>query len=103
MEMPRLETDRLLIRPLAMDDLPEVRRLFAPDEEDTAEWERWLQWTVLSYEQLARLHQPPYGERAIVLRSSGELIGAVGFVPCLNAFGQMPHLGAGGAPARSLN
>src|SRR5437763_10969010 len=104
MQVPRLETERLVIRPLAMSDLPAVCRLFAPDAEDAAaEWERWLQWTVLSYEQLAKLRQPPYGERAIVLRSSGELIGAVGFVPCLNAFGQMPHLGTGGAPSRCLN
>ena len=58
------------------------------------ERKQWLQWTVMNYEQLAKLYQPPYGERAIVLRSSGQLIGAVGYVPCLAPFGQLPSLRA---------
>jgi RimJ/RimL family protein N-acetyltransferase len=63
---------------------------------------QWLQWTVLNYDQLARLYQPPYGERAIELKSSGALIGSVGFVPCLNPFTQIPALAASDAngPAR---
>ena len=36
--------------------------------------ERWLRWTQLSYEQLAELRQPPYGERAIALNDSGSLV-----------------------------
>jgi RimJ/RimL family protein N-acetyltransferase len=51
---------------------------------------RWLEWTVLNYEQLAYLRQPPYGDRAIVLREKGELIGSCGLVPCLAPFGQLP-------------
>lgn len=39
---------------------------------------------------LAQLHQPPYGDRAIVLRSTREIIGSVGFVPALAPFGQLP-------------
>ena len=100
--MPTLETERLLIRPLALDDLPDIHRILdielaevnwghdetqAPDER-----RQWLQWTVVSYDQLARLYQPPYGERAIVLRSSEQLIGAVGYVPCLMPFEQLPSL-----------
>jgi RimJ/RimL family protein N-acetyltransferase len=38
----------------------------------------------------ALLHQPPYGDRAIVRRDGGQLIGAIGFAPCLMPFGQLP-------------
>jgi ribosomal-protein-alanine N-acetyltransferase len=51
---------------------------------------RWLEWTVTGYEQYAHLHQPPYGERAVVLKPVGQLIGACGFVPCLDRFEQLP-------------
>jgi ribosomal-protein-alanine N-acetyltransferase len=46
----------------------------------------------MSYDQLAKLYQPPYGERAIILRSSGQLIGAIGYVPCLAPFEQLSSL-----------
>lgn len=50
---------------------------------------QWLQWTVLNYEQLSRLHQPPYGERAIIQKNSNKLIAVCGFVPCLDCFEQL--------------
>ena len=50
---------------------------------------RWLEWTVLGYEELEKLRQPPYGDRAIVLKESNELIGACGFVPLLAPFEQV--------------
>ncbi len=56
---------------------------------------RWLDWTILNYDQLAQLYQPPYGDRAIVLKESGALIGVGGYVPCLGAFGQVPTLQSG--------
>ena len=87
-----------------MDDLQDIHRILDVElaqvnwghDETKAMDERkqWLQWTVMNYEQLAKLYQPPYGERAIVLRSSGQLIGAVGFVPCLAPFEQLPSLRA---------
>src|SRR4051812_40906233 len=97
MRVPILETERLRIRPLAMEDLAAIHdvmaRCFAAEAPTeaaaTAALERsreWLQWTVLNYEQLARLHQPPYGERAVVLKETSALVGAVGYVPCLNCF-----------------
>ncbi len=99
-EMPSLETARLVVRPFVMGDLPDVHRLLdielniadlgADKRETQAERAQWLQWTVLNYEQLARLEQPPYGDRAVILKSTGQLIGACGFVPCLNAFEQLP-------------
>jgi [ribosomal protein S5]-alanine N-acetyltransferase len=100
MRMPPLRTERLLIRPLAMDDLDGIHRILdvelAAADFGTAgayaldERQQWLQWTILSYEELAKLYQPPYGERAVVLKPTEQLIGACGFVPCLNAFGQLP-------------
>ena len=97
MHVPTLGTPRLRIRPFALDDLDAVHRLLdlEVDLEDAltlAERRQWLQWTVLGYRQLARLHQPPYGDRAIVLRQTGQLIGACGYVPLLNAFGRIPSL-----------
>lgn len=77
--MPILETPRLLIRPFVMEDMADAHRLFdleinAEDlhtERITTIEERaeWLQWTVLNYRQLAKLYQPPYGDRAIVLKA----------------------------------
>jgi len=99
MEVPALTTDRLLIRPLVTDDQEAVERLYADIARSGAgsDWamtraqvQRWLRWTALSYGELARLHQPPYGDLAIGLRQSRRLIGLCGFVPCLNAFGQLP-------------
>ncbi len=104
--MPTLQTLRLTIRPFVMDDLPVVFQIldvdlgevnFGSDHMNTlAERADWLNWTILNYEQLAKLDQPPYGDRAVVLRSTGQLIGACGFVPCLNAFEQLPSFAAHG-------
>lgn len=46
-----------------------------------AERARWLQWTILDYEQRAYAHQPPYGDYAVVTKADGELVGLVGLVP----------------------
>ncbi len=104
LEMPVLETLRLRIRPFNMEDLPDVHRLLdielydadlRTDKMETlAERAEWLQWTVLNYAQLAKLRQPPYGDRAVILKATGQLIGSCGFVPCLNAFEQLPGFAA---------
>jgi RimJ/RimL family protein N-acetyltransferase len=112
--MPILETTRLKIRPFVMEDLADVHRLLdielgeaepGTDKFDTlAERKIWLQWTVLNYEQLAKLHQPPYGDRAVILKSTEQLIGACGYVPCLNPFEQLPGFKIGGrSSGESLN
>lgn len=100
-EMPTLVTTRLLIRPFEMKDLEDIHRILDVElkDEDTGSEKmeglshraEWLQWTVLNYRQLAKLNQPPYGDRAIVLKESGQLIGACGFVQCLDAFEQCPN------------
>ena len=102
LRVPPLETERLLIRPFAMDDLDAVYQLLDVDLADAnigtdgarllADRRRWLQWAVLNYEELARLYQPPYGDRAVVLKETGRLIGACGYVPCLSPFAQLPSL-----------
>ncbi|SRR5258706_11973140 len=99
--MPTLETTRLIIRPFIMDDLTDAHQLFDVElnaenlhtdkMETIKERAEWLQWSVLNYLQLARLYQPPYGDRAIVLKETRQLIGSVGYVPCLMSFEQMPN------------
>ncbi len=100
--VPPLETERLVIRPFTMADLDDIHRIldidlmtadFGTEGDNTRhEREHWLQWTILSYEALAKLNQPPYGDRAIVLKQTQQVIGACGFVPCLGPFGPLPSL-----------
>lgn len=95
LDVPTLTTERLVIRPFRLEDLDDAVRvideeIYGPAEAGAREArERWLQWTVLSYEQLAKMYQPPYGDRAVTLRDTGALIGAVGFTPCYHPFGQL--------------
>ena len=108
-EIPTLRTKRLVIRPFGMEDLTEVHRLLdielrlsnlgTEKMESLEARAEWLKWTVLNYKQLAKLHQPPYGDRAVVLKSTTALVGACGFVPCLNPFEQLPSLAPPGASA----
>ncbi|MFN0096640.1 MAG: GNAT family N-acetyltransferase [Dehalococcoidia bacterium] len=103
MRVPDLHTPRLTIRELRLTDLESVHAALnaAWGEDEPVEARRtWLEWTVRSYSELANLHQPPYGERAIVLRESGALIGAVGLVPSFGPWEQLPSLG--GAPPEPL-
>lgn len=90
-----LETQRLTIRPFIMDDLHAYHRCYELCFEDGVnlnnpvtieEYRRLLQWQVLNEEMLARLYQPPYGDRAIVLNATGQTIGSVGYVPYMAPF-----------------
>jgi RimJ/RimL family protein N-acetyltransferase len=92
--MRTLETDRLVIRPFVLDDAAEFKRLL--DEafghqsygaEDTTRL--LLEYNVIADRAHDLLHQTPYEDRAIVLKSDGRLIGAVGFAACLAPFGQL--------------
>lgn len=107
MHVPPLETERLIVRPFVPGDLEAIHRILDVELADADlgesgstgldERRRWLEWTILSYEQFARLHQPPYGDRAIMLKETQQMVGACGFVPCLNPFDQLPSFGAGPA------
>ena len=88
MEMPPLETERLLIRPLEDADLPAVAAILEADPADAAT-ERYVRHGGLNAAVLAELGQPPLGDRAIVLRATGELIGLAGLVPAFGPFDQL--------------
>jgi RimJ/RimL family protein N-acetyltransferase len=90
--MPVLTTRRLTVRPLTADDAAAVAALNGDPEPG------WLEWTAAGYHQLAQLHQPPYGERAIALRETGELVGMVGVVPSMGPFSQLPGFAAATSP-----
>src|SRR5690349_8610736 len=100
MQVPPLETARLTVRPFVIEDLNDIHRILDVELHDAetgdvgprplAARKQWLEWSTLNYQQLADLYQPPYGDRAVVLKGTGELIGACGFVPCLAPFAQLP-------------
>jgi RimJ/RimL family protein N-acetyltransferase len=96
-EVPLLETERLLIRPLEGGDLAACLRVLeegaATAPERVEERRSWLDWTIASYRELGRLYQPPYGERAIALRASGEVVGLCGYVPSMGPFGRLASFG----------
>ena len=90
--IPTLESERLFIRELTMDDLESINNVLNKSfgwKTPIEERQRWLQWTVLGYELFSMLEQPHYGERAIVLKETGEIIGAVGIVPYLDTFNKV--------------
>ena len=100
--MPTLETERLKIRPCTMDDLEDCHRLYleigwadatASDSENRERKRKWLEWTVRNYEELARLQQPPYGERVVELKDGKQFAGLIGLVPLLKPFAQLECFG----------
>jgi [ribosomal protein S5]-alanine N-acetyltransferase len=103
-----LETPRLIIRAFQPDDLHAIHRILdrtfgdgskIADEEALNERRSWLEWSRLSAEWLPKMFQPPYGDRAVVLKQTSEVIGAVGLVPCFDVFEQIPGLDRGGPPS----
>jgi ribosomal-protein-alanine N-acetyltransferase len=94
--LPVLETERLRVRPLSAADAESVRAVSGEPQPG------WLEWTAATYGQLEALRQPPYGERAICLRESGELVGMVGVVPSMGPFAQLPGFGGAIGPADRL-
>jgi len=100
--MPTLGTERLNIRPCTIDDLEACHRLYldiewaditASDSENRERRRKWLEWTVRNYEELARLQQPPYGERVVELKNGHQFAGLVGLVPLLKPFAQLTCFG----------
>ena len=96
-----IETNRLFIRPFLLKDLPVIHRILdqtfgdgnkVNDETALQERQSWLQWSILNLEWFPRLHQSPYGDRAITLKTTGEIIGSVGYVPLLDVYDQIPDL-----------
>jgi [ribosomal protein S5]-alanine N-acetyltransferase len=103
-----LATSRLIIRSFQPDDLHAIHRILdltfgdgskITDEEALNERRSWLDWSRLSAEWLPKMFQPPYGDRAVVLKHTGAVIGAVGYVPCFDVFERIPGLSRGGPPS----
>ncbi|HTP08685.1 MAG TPA: GNAT family N-acetyltransferase [Anaerolineae bacterium] len=103
-----LETTRLTVRAFQADDLYAIHRILdltfgdgskVNNEEALNDRRSWLEWSRLSAEWLPKMFQPPYGDRAVVLKRSNEIIGAVGLVPCFDIFEQIPGLSRGESPS----
>jgi len=99
-----IETERLEIRPFEIYDLPIIHRILdqtfgsgdkIDDQIALQERRSWLEWSILNQKWYPQLHQPPYGDRAIVLKSTLDLIGSIGYVPLLDVYEQIPELSNG--------
>ena len=100
--IPTLQTKRLTIRTFALEDAAAYQRIsdlcfgdgsHAGDADAIHKTRSMMQWRMLDEEWLHNLMQPPYGDRAIELTATHELIGSVGLVPCLSPFEQLPSFG----------
>jgi len=109
--VPTLRTGRLIVRPLAHADLAAVHQLYLdidwvdaslPEAELYDRRASWLAWTTASYREFERLYQPPLGERAVVRKADGALIGLVGLVPSFAPFGQLPGFGGAAKALRTM-
>src|SRR5579884_2314162 len=107
--IPPLDTERLLIRRFTLDDLDAIHaildvdlRFVQADEPPQTREQRasWLRWTVLGYDELEKLYQPPYGDRAVVRKDDGRLIGACGYVPSFGPFAEIPYFRKGADAAQ---
>ena len=95
-----LRTPRLTIRPLVESDRHACRSVLLPPDEEV--FRRWFTWAVAAPAALADLHQPPYGERAVVLAETSEMVGLVGLVPLLGPFSQLEGSPPGGPSTPEL-
>src|SRR6185295_6011675 len=101
LNLPKITTERLIIRDFTPDDAEAWRPLGKEgfDAEFTPEGARQhLTWQAGSYRLLASIYQPPYGDRAILLKETGQLIGSVGLVPSTIPWGVFPEYRIAGAP-----
>jgi len=98
--MPVIETERLRIRPFTIEDseaayqnsksIGWVNNNLTEAEQRTG-MQKYIQWNVLNHQQLAQLDQPPYGDRAIVLKENNLVIGTCGLVPYIDNFTMFPY------------
>jgi ribosomal-protein-alanine N-acetyltransferase len=100
--MPELVTERLLIRVFREDDLEAAHKILDVEEAvadgspppDLEHRRRLIEWTRGQVNIQAALLQPPYADRAIVLRETDQLVGSVGLVPGMCMSGRFPSLRA---------
>ncbi len=84
LRLPPLKTDRLTVRDFAPGDFDVVHRILDLEGNFDAPASRedrrnWFDWSIMNYNAFASLYQPPWGERAITLKETGEIIGVVGY------------------------
>ena len=84
LRLPPLETNRLIIRDFGPEDFEEVHRILDTEEPFgpgalPEERRHWFDWSSMNYQAFASLFQPPWGDRAVTLKETGELIGVVGY------------------------
>jgi RimJ/RimL family protein N-acetyltransferase len=105
--MPPLKTERLAIRPVRADEseaaYQHLRAIGWVDEAKIEAEQReaayhYVQWLSMNHLALDRLHQPPYGDRAIALRETDKLIGLCGIVPYISDFSVFPSFGGTDEP-----
>lgn len=98
--MKPIITERLIIREFRPADLGEIYRILDVElkfidskqqDSSIAQRKKWLEWTIQSYEQNRLQLNPPFGDHAIVLKDSLQLIGTCGFVPVLAPLGLIPY------------
>ncbi len=98
--MKPIITERLIIREFRSSDLGEIYRILdvelkfidsAEQDSSIAQRKKWLEWTIQSYEQNRLLLNPPYGDNAIMLKDTMQLIGTCGLVPVLAPLGLIPY------------
>lgn len=109
--LPVLTTARLTIRTTCADDAAACRQLYddigwsdpAVSASGRLDLKReWAAWSAASDRELARLHQPPFGDRAILDSETGDFLGLVGLVAVLEPFGRLPSFGAELGARRTL-
>jgi RimJ/RimL family protein N-acetyltransferase len=98
--MKPISTNRLIIREFRASDLGEIYRILDVElkfidsklqDSSIGQRKKWLDWTIQGYEQNRMLLNPPYGDHAIVLKDTLQLIGTCGFVPILAPLGLVPY------------
>ncbi|MEO0602208.1 MAG: GNAT family N-acetyltransferase [Myxococcota bacterium] len=92
-----LHTERLVIRPFVLDDEEAASALWLATF-GTALVRQRLTWLALTPGQLEDLHQPPIGDRALVRRDDGTLVGIVGLTYARGPYSLLEHRPEPGTP-----
>lgn len=84
-----LPTSRLLIRPF--DPAADLPGLPALPSDPLSDDEKWLRWAVEYHDRVQKYYKPPRGDNALLLKSTGELVGLCGIIGCLIPYELMPE------------
>jgi RimJ/RimL family protein N-acetyltransferase len=76
-----LETERLIICPF--DPRSVTGKLFMKRKTVLSDDDQWLKWAVDQHERMRSLYKPPYGDNAMLLKATREMVGLCGLMRCL--------------------